>query len=430
MNKWPYDLSHYAMSTGEIGRLQTLSVIPLVAGDVLQGRLQGVCRLSPLRRQLMVDARVDLFAFYIPHRHIYGSSWVDFLSDGVDETVVFSTGTLTGGLAWPYSYLATKYRTTGATVPLWLLAGYNRIWNRYFRHPSMDSDEKADTYEPANQAEARYGYGIGFLPAVWNTGIEGEVGTADYQVATTGDILDITALAQKQARLKTERRKEFYDRRYTDVLRGTYGTTVNIDADERPQLVMHKSQWMSGYDVDGTDDASLGTYVGKAAATVGLEVPRRQFAEHGALWLMAAVRFPPIHEDEVHYLASKPQPTYKEIAGDPDILAKEPPETLDLDPYFLQGAGHSLADGGIVPYGQWYRYQPSFVHDDYDVVGNFSWLDRNLTSKANTRYHQLNDYDAVFQTTQLAHWQIQSRVDMDVRRSVPPVEASIFAGSV
>ena len=85
MNKrCSYDLSHFSFLTGRIGRLQTLSVMPVVAGDSFELMLEGVFRLSPLRRQLVMDCRVDLMAFYIPHRHIYGDDWVNFIRQGVE----------------------------------------------------------------------------------------------------------------------------------------------------------------------------------------------------------------------------------------------------------------------------------------------------------------------------------------------------------
>src|SRR5438270_7611892 len=31
-------------------------------------------RLSPLRRGLAIDSTVDIFTFYVPHRHVYGKN--------------------------------------------------------------------------------------------------------------------------------------------------------------------------------------------------------------------------------------------------------------------------------------------------------------------------------------------------------------------
>src|SRR2546422_4010826 len=43
----------------------------------------GALRLSPLRRGLAIDSTVDIFTFYVPHRHVYGEQWIKFMKDGV-----------------------------------------------------------------------------------------------------------------------------------------------------------------------------------------------------------------------------------------------------------------------------------------------------------------------------------------------------------
>ena len=74
-----YDLSNFIMSAGKIGRLLTLDRYDVVPGDTFDINISGVLRLAPLRRNLTVDAKIDLFGFYIPHRHIYGQKWIDCL---------------------------------------------------------------------------------------------------------------------------------------------------------------------------------------------------------------------------------------------------------------------------------------------------------------------------------------------------------------
>src|SRR3989442_1450604 len=41
----------------------------------------GALRLSPLRRGLAIDSTVDIFTFYVPHRHVYGEQWIKFMKD-------------------------------------------------------------------------------------------------------------------------------------------------------------------------------------------------------------------------------------------------------------------------------------------------------------------------------------------------------------
>src|SRR5947209_609880 len=114
----PHDLSHLGFLAGQIGRLITISTTPVIAGDSFEmdasdnrsskncqiGRLitisttpviagdsfemdaVGALRLSPLRRGLAIDSTVDIFTFYVPHRHVYGEQWIKFMKDGVNAT--------------------------------------------------------------------------------------------------------------------------------------------------------------------------------------------------------------------------------------------------------------------------------------------------------------------------------------------------------
>src|SRR5262245_9181629 len=109
--RMPHDLSHLGFLAGQIGRLITVSTTPVISGyffecdagcsscrfvsvstaSVIAGvsvELDGVgaLRLSPLRRGLAIYSTVDIFTFYVPHRHVYGEQWIKFMKDGVNAT--------------------------------------------------------------------------------------------------------------------------------------------------------------------------------------------------------------------------------------------------------------------------------------------------------------------------------------------------------
>src|SRR3546814_9626296 len=68
--RMPHDLSHLGFLAGQIGRLITISTTPVIAGDSFAMDAVGALRLSPLRRGLAIDSTVDIFTFYVPHRHV------------------------------------------------------------------------------------------------------------------------------------------------------------------------------------------------------------------------------------------------------------------------------------------------------------------------------------------------------------------------
>src|SRR5207244_12167196 len=84
--RMPHDLSHLGFLAGQIGRLITISTTPAIAGDSFEMHAVGALRRSPWRRGLAIDSPVDIFPFYVAHRHVYGEQWIKFMSNGANAT--------------------------------------------------------------------------------------------------------------------------------------------------------------------------------------------------------------------------------------------------------------------------------------------------------------------------------------------------------
>src|SRR5437763_11814899 len=82
--RMPHDLSHLGFLAGQIGRLITISTTPVIAGDSFEMDAVGALRLSTLRRGLAIDSTVDIFTFYVAHRHVYCEHGVEFMKDVVN----------------------------------------------------------------------------------------------------------------------------------------------------------------------------------------------------------------------------------------------------------------------------------------------------------------------------------------------------------
>jgi len=163
-----HDLSHWSYMQGQMGQLQTLTNIPIVAGETMSLRLDTQLRLSPLRRNLMLEALAKFFVFFVPYRHIYGEDWIEFIKEGAKTDVTLGTWTISGGNVHCVGLGALP----NAAVAKWTLTPYTRIWNRYFRDPSDTGSIKVDDYLiDAPVAEKNFGLDCCFLPRIWNTGI-------------------------------------------------------------------------------------------------------------------------------------------------------------------------------------------------------------------------------------------------------------------
>src|SRR5262249_37031425 len=77
---------------------------------------------------------------------------------------------------------------------------------------------------------------------------------------------------------------------------------------------------------DGTDQTSLGQFSGRVQQTYKHSVPRFFVPEHGTMFTLALVRFPPTATKEIQYLNAKGALTYTDIAGLSDSGVKSPTE--------------------------------------------------------------------------------------------------------
>src|SRR2546430_1056946 len=93
----------------------------------------------------------------------------------------------------------------------------------------------------------------------------------------------------------------------------------------RPLLVMRSNLWASGYDVDGTDQTSLGQFSGRVQHTYKCSVLRFFVLGHGTMFTLALVRFPPTATKEIQYLHAKGALSFFFFYGAPVLYGPFPP---------------------------------------------------------------------------------------------------------
>lgn len=420
-----HDLSHFIFSSGKMGQLQTLSVVPVIAGDSIELDLVGSLRLAQLRRGLAVDSRVDVFSFYIPHRHIYKDEWEQFMKDGFDATPLTQTTSVPIDKSATFLSINQQFSLNyAAEIPAFYFEGYKNIYNNYFKPPWYDDDVR--TLSQLSAEESLYGYPCSQLKSIWTTKLPPETDTyktLDLSVSGATATLNLQDLNAAFGKLNTDQERDFFMQRYRDVMQ-SFGGYASTDADNRPQLLMRSTFWASGYDVDGTDQASLGQFSGRVQQSFRHRVPRFHCNEHGAIWTIAVVRFPPTHASEVHYFTRNPNLTYEDLAGDPSIVGNMPTKTVDLNEFFsgVQTPIHEFQ----MPHSQWYRYHPDTVHRNYPAVQGFPFLKDNPTGEQDMLFTNAADYDQMFQTDQLGHWNMQSKNNVTVYRALPNARDSIM----
>src|SRR6478672_11990695 len=219
--RMPHDLSHLGFLAGQIGRLITISTTPVIAGDSFE-------------------------------MDVYGEQWIKFMKDGVNSTTLPTVNTT--GYIDHAAFLGTINPDT-KKIPKHLFQGYLNIYNNYFKAPWMPDRTEANPNE-LNQDDARYGFRCCHLKNIWTAPLPPET-ELSRQMTTSTTSIDIMGLQAAYANLHTDQERDYFMQRYHDVI-SSFGGKTSYDADNRPLLVMRSNLWASGYDVDGTDQTSLG----------------------------------------------------------------------------------------------------------------------------------------------------------------------------
>lgn len=454
-----YNLSHQVHAAGHIGRIQTLSVIPVIPGDSLKIALDGVMRLATTRREIVSECQVDIVAFYVKHRQVLGNGeWIKFMSAGPQESNPFTGIPVASGYRNPW-YLGIK--ECGATVNKALVRGYNFIMARYFFVPGWNSNGEItvvvnpdnlsllDAY-PTNETWAdnmrQFGAVAARLPHILNganmqnaQGAGGQMSQLtknDWGVLISDDtpdvgLLDIRDLAEIQGRYKTVQQKNWFAQFYTDILEQRFDTKgVNTDADMRPDYLGRETFMLSGADVDGTDDATLGSFVGKTIGRMGFNMQRRFFPEHGNVFVMMVPRYPLVHTKEQHPLLVNPTPNADLLIGDPELWANQQP--VAFDPGNWMAGGSLLAPNvgqSAQPYGQEYRYQPNRVHPVFETIPGYPFTQWDSATPGPFYYYFNDEYTDTFQNWQTGQWNAHLNAKVTKYSSIPGGVSSIFAGA-
>lgn len=423
------DLTHFVYSSGSIGKLKVLDTVPVIAGDSFQLDLVGAFRLSPFRRGLSVDCCVDVFTFYIPYRHVYGSEFVDLMKAGIPKTglgaILSAESVKTGDPAihpeQVTSFLGTHFNTTDNVLPKFYYQSYLRIFNHYFKNPY-----EADVATPLTSLDIptlKDGFSCAHLESSWTKPLNPNVSTTStFSDIPTNNGIDIIGLDAAYGKLHTQQERDNFMLRYRDVISG-FGGSTTFDADQRPRLMMHDTFWGSGYDTDGTTQETLGQFSGRVQQPFSYQVPRFFVPEHGVIMTLMLPRFPATHFNEYHYFVGSGGLDYNKLACDPAIVGNSPPVSYNMNDQ-IQNASETYKY--FMPHSQWYRYHPSFVDFRYRELQGFPFA-TIIPTDDNTHTKVVHtQYDQCFQTTQLGHWNVQTKFNCSVLRRIPNARDSIM----
>ena len=145
-----HGLGYYKLSTFDMGQLIPMGLTEVLPGDTFQQSASLLIRLSPLAAPVMHPVTVRVHHFFVPHRLIWekahqnpatAGSFADFITSGKDgnDNQVVPTLPTTGTASDLFDYYGLP-TIAGVNVSALPIAGFNEIWNEYFRDEDLAAE--------------------------------------------------------------------------------------------------------------------------------------------------------------------------------------------------------------------------------------------------------------------------------------------------
>jgi len=153
MKRNKHSLSHYKLTTCDMGQLVPVGCQEVLPGDTFNHQTSALIRVSPQQAPVMHPVSVRLHHFFVPNRLIW-DGWEDFITggpDGLGPEDDFPTVEVSGDTnAQLLDYLGVPPDAVGLEVSALPVRAYNMIYNEYYR----DQDLK-DPVPQSSQAVQR-----------------------------------------------------------------------------------------------------------------------------------------------------------------------------------------------------------------------------------------------------------------------------------
>lgn len=161
MKRSKHSLSHYTLSTFDMGQLVPVGHYEVLPGDSIRQSTSCLLRVSPLMAPVMHPVTVRLHHWFVPYRVLLGDDWENFItggSDGLGEgSALPKSGALAGvaaGSLGDYLGLPLGIAIAAPGVNIMPVQAYQLIVNEYYRDQDLQVELASDSLnqEPFNVA--------------------------------------------------------------------------------------------------------------------------------------------------------------------------------------------------------------------------------------------------------------------------------------
>lgn len=141
-----HNLSHDRLLTGDMGFLYPAGLVEVLPGDVFNHQAALMTRLAPMASPVMHSMTVNVMHFFCPHRLVWEEAggtvpFETFITGGPEGTDTSTVPQITvpaspKGLLYEYFGIPPVEGLLVSGLPI---AGFNRIWNEFFRDQDLST---------------------------------------------------------------------------------------------------------------------------------------------------------------------------------------------------------------------------------------------------------------------------------------------------
>lgn len=355
------------LKTGKIGRVNCLRQQIMMPGEVINSRIKGRVKLEALRERDSLRINAHLATFLTPLRWLW-PEFPDFLKEGPDTAITIPTVSRRDWAQYGIGHENPTQRAMYAHFEQSVL----RVYNEWYKWPE---DGDATSWDAdGNKAVP--------LSATFSR-LRDKItpdDSDDYIQAAATDF-DIRDLSTLQGRFRSAIKRDVLSfNRYMELVGEMYGGDASREVDQVPMMIDSTEVGVNPREIPATDGASLGQWQSYFDFDVDHYIRGITAPEHCVLTYMLVVRFPPIIEG-IHPLARDQSHSWAEFVGDPDILARSPPDEVEGRDLHLEGPASAL---GFLPAGWQWRAGFDVIGNRIDVRDSFPYMN-SPTSTAHCR---------------------------------------------
>lgn len=148
MKRFKHSLSHYHLTTGEMGKIYPVGLYDVLPGDTVQQATSALIRLSPPARPVMHPVIVRFHTWYVPYRLLW-DGWEEFITGGPDgeggssgafPTITAGAGGFTAKTLPDYMGVKPGAAAQNIEISALPIRAYNLIWNKFYRDQDLQTE--------------------------------------------------------------------------------------------------------------------------------------------------------------------------------------------------------------------------------------------------------------------------------------------------